>query len=519
MKASSPPPTTTVTPASPTLSYSLRRPRGNNPWTVRYREGKTWREHRLDRSVTTKAQAKQAAEAWLSDRLSSGTVEPSLYAQGPTIAEVGQVWLEMRGKDERLAKSTVRENRHAVNKWIGPKLGNIEASRLDVPKLREWVRDIRGALSSSRCRNVCSTLRTMLDDLAADGVIRLHPNPMRHSGVLAEIPGAASEHEDIAYLEPSVVQQLLDCHHIPEHRRLRYLLACSTGMRDSEIAGLQWADVDLESVPPTLTVTQAFSFGDGGSAELGRTKSRKSKRTIVLNTPTAGALRLWLDDGWQVRTGKIPGPKDHVLPSKHGKPSRPDSPSLLRRDLNFLGLPTASPSGQPYVFHHLRHSFSTWLADAGVPSDMRSTLLGHAGKSVEARHYTAATLSRMAIAVEQVPLRWPTMFVRASEGIDEGASNGATVSGLGTHVGGGTHEPQKPRATHGSRTHDLRFTKMGRWRAVKHICPQSSLDFARDAAQGNSQSTSNNRPIWAGAGGCVGGVGGAAIVGRGSVAS
>ena len=49
------------------------------------------------------------------------------------------------------------------------------------------------------------------------------------------------------------------------------------------------------------------------------------------------------------------------------------------------------------------------LTGAGVASDVRDRLMGHAGRSVGARHYTAADLAVMAEAVARIALVWPVV--------------------------------------------------------------------------------------------------------------
>jgi len=59
-------------------------------------------------------------------------------------------------------------------------------------------------------------------------------------------------------------------------------------------------------------------------------------------------------------------------------------------------------------FHSLRHSFSSWMAEAGVPSEVRRRLTGHRSDSVHARytHYDKALVA----AVDSLPrLRTPDL--------------------------------------------------------------------------------------------------------------
>ena len=480
-----------MTKASRDTTWSVRGRNGR--WTIRFRDGAKWREHSLGVEVKTKAQAEYAARQWLMSSQSEGEIGPSVYKVGPKVFEIAERWIELRKKNERLAPATVRDNIYSIGVWIVPKLGEMEVSQLSVPMLRAWIRDIRSKISSSRCRNLCSTLRIMLDDAAADGWVKLSPNPMRDSGVLAEIPVLQREFDGIAYFEPEHVQALLDDNRIPMHRRLRYLFAAGTGMRDGEIAGLRWSDIELDEPVPVAHVRQAIKFGEKGKLNVGAPKTRESKRTIPLAEPIAEALKLFKADGWEQRAGRVLTSDSYVFTNARGELSRPDSPKLLRADLQANECPTVAKNGQPFTFHHLRHSFATWLADAGVPSEIREVLLGHSGTTTQARHYSAATMQRLKAAVAQVPLSWPVLFVPA-DSVEEGVLNEATVCPLGSHVGSTpTDDPsdsfykENSGATHGTRTHDLRFTNA----KINNPIAIFSVFLAMTVTK-----TTQERPLW-----------------------
>ena len=75
----------------------------------------------------------------------------------------------------------------------------------------------------------------------------------------------------------------------------------------------------------------------------------------------------------------------------------PDSADLFRVDLARLGLPIAQ-NGMRYVYHDLRHTFSTLLRGAGVSFADVGALLGHKGPGAERtaeRHYVGDGVETM----------------------------------------------------------------------------------------------------------------------------
>jgi hypothetical protein len=87
----------------------------------------------------------------------------------------------------------------------------------------------------------------------------------------------------------------------------------------------------------------------------------------------------------------------------------------LRDDLTVAGCPTTfeAPNGSRHAltFQALRRSCATYLAAADVTGEVIGQILGHAGKSVAMKHYTAKDVARLARAIERIDLEEePGMF-------------------------------------------------------------------------------------------------------------
>jgi integrase len=55
-----------------------------------------------------------------------------------------------------------------------------------------------------------------------------------------------------------------------------------------------------------------------------------------------------------------------------------------------------------FSFHSLRHSFSSLLANAGIPEELRMTLVGHRSKAIH-QQYSHHELARLRDAVAVLP--------------------------------------------------------------------------------------------------------------------
>ncbi|MGP8000166.1 MAG: tyrosine-type recombinase/integrase [Streptosporangiaceae bacterium] len=145
-----------------------------------------------------------------------------------------------------------------------------------------------------------------------------------------------------------------------------YHLAAYWGLRRGELAGLEWADMDLST--RRLHVRQAQA-----EAELDDTKSEDSDRIITIDQDTAAELRSWRKRQLAERLewGETWQDTGRVFTREDGQPLRPGHISehfavLIRR----AGLP-------PVRFHDLRHGAATMLIAAGQPVKVVSAILGH----------------------------------------------------------------------------------------------------------------------------------------------
>jgi hypothetical protein len=141
--------------------------------------------------------------------------------------------------------------------------------------------------------------------------------------------------------------------------------AARAGLRDGEIAALQWQDADLDAPVPCLHVRKARALVREKDEQTGPTKNAGSNRDVPIHPLAVKALRMWKGRGWVEWVGRHAQTHDFVFPSEKGEVWRPRSAETLRALLLAAGC-EATFAGKPIDFHALRRSFATWLARAGV---------------------------------------------------------------------------------------------------------------------------------------------------------
>lgn len=156
-----------------------------------------------------------------------------------------------------------------------------------------------------------------------------------------------------------------------------YHLAAYTGMRRSELAGLAWADLDLNRRRVHIRQAQVEDALDS-------TKSAESDRQVAIDDGTVTVLRAWRKEQLAERVAWGPAWTDsgRVFTREDGTPLRPGWISqrfgalITRADL------------PPIRFHDLRHGAASMLLAAGQPPKVISDSLGHATVAFTMDTYT-----------------------------------------------------------------------------------------------------------------------------------
>jgi integrase len=217
-----------------------------------------------------------------------------------------------------------------------------------------WMR--REGRSAKTTRNALGLLHGIYEHSIRRGAAQ--SNPVKH----ADKPDAESTDPDIRFVDGAELEALLRA--TPDTplgivERIMYLAAATTGMRQGELIGLRWIDVDWPA--RRIRVRQNYVRG-----EFGTPKSKRSSRAVPLIDRLAGDLdRLHQQSAY---TG------DHDLVFCHPHSGQPlDRSRLLKRFKATL----KGAGVRPVRFHDLRHTFGTRMAAQGVPMRALQEMMGH----------------------------------------------------------------------------------------------------------------------------------------------
>jgi integrase len=161
-----------------------------------------------------------------------------------------------------------------------------------------------------------------------------------------------------------------------------YSVALALGLRQGEVLGLKWADINLET--GVLRVRRASQRVPHHGTQLVETKTERSRRTlvmppIVVNARGAHRGRQAVE---RLAAGERWVDLDLVFPSERG--TLADGPNVTHRFHKLL-----TRAGLPAMrFHDLRHACASLLLIQGVHPRVVMETLGHSQISLTMNTYS-----------------------------------------------------------------------------------------------------------------------------------
>jgi len=279
----------------------------------------------------------------------------SLDQENPTFAELAAVWLESIKLEVKA--SAYDDYALVVRVHLNPVFGKTRIQKVttrDVDKFRtakaaETRKD--GTPYSARRVNKCLSVMGAIFRYAVE------KKDLRESPVTG-VKKLKVETEEMRYLTPGEIRRLLDAASPP-----LYPIVCAaiwTGLRQGELFGLKWSDVDL--VKRKVTVRRAYHPQYGFTTP----KSKLSRRKVDLS----GALV----DVLTTHRAKTAGLADDlVFRNQAGNPI--DYHNIVRREFH----DALDQAGLEHIrWHDLRHTYAALLIDRDVNIKRIQRLMGHA---------------------------------------------------------------------------------------------------------------------------------------------
>ena len=309
---------------------------------------------------------KDEAQKWLRDQ--SINLEHGFDFQGSkiTLGDYLPQWLEK--SKGALREKTAYHYNQVMNKHILPYLGKVKLADLRLLQIETFYSKLSKAGVGVRTIHICHSILHKALEKALRYKLLIY-NPAKG----AELPRYI--HTEMNILDGSQISLLLIAAQACNYHAL-YHLAVTTGMRQGELFGLKWIDLQWES--GVVHVQRQVQTIPGKKWSFVDLKTKAAKRTIKLGEGSLQILREHflsqsqhkelIGDEWQ--------DNGLIFPSTVGSPG---NASNLRVDFN----KTLDKAGISRIrFHDLRHTAASLMLNNNVPIFVVSKILGHSKPSI-----------------------------------------------------------------------------------------------------------------------------------------
>lgn len=289
-------------------------------------------------------------------------------AQNQTVGDYLERWLK-DSVEKNVSHRTFHNYRSQIHNHLVPALGRIKLKSLNAANIQSLYRSKLENLSPSSVRYIHAVLHRALEQAVKWNLIS------HNVAKAVDLPKIVRE--EVEAFSPEEAKRFLE-----EARGDRlealYVLAIHCGLRQGELLGLKWEDIDLAS--GTLQVTRQLQRKrDGGGLAFLPLKTEKARRTIRLNSPVIESLKAHRTRQVEekLQLGALYQDWGLVFASLQGTPL--DAQNVVNRSFK----PLLSRAGVTNIkFHGLRHSCATVLLDQEIHEKFVQELLGHSSSTI-----------------------------------------------------------------------------------------------------------------------------------------
>ena len=282
-----------------------------------------------------------------------------------TLGEYLDRWITDSVRDT-VRQRTWERYESIVRVHIKPALGGVKLKALTPTHVRGLYREkLDAGLASRTVQYIHTTLHKALKEAVADGLIPRN--------VTEAVKAPRAKGKEINALSPAQARAFLEAASEANDRfEALYVLAVTAGLREGELLGLRWDDLDLDA--GTLSVRRTLS--EARSGRFFEAPKNGKGRSIRLTKQTVEALRSHRkrQNEQRLGLGTLWQDKGLVFPAQAGTPM--NAKNLTARSFK----PLLERAGLPRTvrLHDLRHTCATVLLGKGVHPKIVQELLGHA---------------------------------------------------------------------------------------------------------------------------------------------
>ncbi len=267
------------------------------------------------------------------------------------VPEFGAILARYEREEMPERASTKASYQSYIRNHIRPRWAEVPVNRITPMPVEDWLKRLQ--LAPKTRSHIRSLMHTIFQ--CAERWELVGKNPIK----LVRVKGGSKRLKTPRVLTPDEFQQLLKF--IREPFRTMVQVAGCLGLRVSEIVGLKWSDFDLGEL--TLLVQRSRVHGKDGDVKTEYSRDRVPLDPALVQVLVQHRSR-WLEapDGWVFANPVTRRPYYQE--------------EIQKRHIRKAGI--AAAIGGDIGWHTFRHSYRSWLDEAGAPMTVQKELMRHA---------------------------------------------------------------------------------------------------------------------------------------------
>jgi len=332
--------------------------RGKNSWRIQIYTVKDGKPCRVTATVPG-----SRGDARRKERELLGSRDQGMYIPTGrlTVAQHLHDWIQGYAKT-RCSPRTVDGYQSIIDRHLVPALGHLQLKELQPPIIQRYYGQACSRLSARTVHHHHRVLSESLRYAVRQGYLGRNPCDM--------VDAPSAKKKTMRTMSQGEVGHLLDIAMASPYYPVIYT-ALNTGMRQAELLGLRWRDIDLDML--SVSVNQVL-YKRQGVCEFKEPKTAHSRRRVSMTPKLAQYLRGYREQrqDYHIAVEKPLAEDDLVFVTPDGKPI---DPSVLSHAFQKL----VKQAGLDGVrFHDCRHTFASLMLMRGAKIKVISEALGHA---------------------------------------------------------------------------------------------------------------------------------------------
>jgi len=336
------------------------RSKGKNSWQLQIYTG-VGPDGNAKRYFETVRGRKGDAQKRLTELLSSLDKGVLIPVGRLTVAEHLHQWLEGYVKTN-CSQRTYDGYQSIIEGHLIPALGSIQLKHLHPQAIQSYYGKSCEKLSARTVHHQHRVLSQSLKYAVRQGYLGRNPAEL--------VDPPSPRKKTMRTLTPFEVEVLFDRAADSYYYPVFYT-AVSSGLRQAELLGLRWRDIDLDML--SISVSQVL-YKRRGVCQFKEPKTSHSRRRVAMTPKLALFLREYKEqrESLSLHLGKLLSLDDLVFANIEGKPL---DPGVLSHTFHRIAIQAGL---KDVHFHTLRHTFASLMLLRGAKPKVISEALGHA---------------------------------------------------------------------------------------------------------------------------------------------